>query len=177
VFHKPVKVFDVLVVLIQALRICTFTVLPCSYLVLCNQNESPDNDEAERQSLLTNEATPNVATSMEVNSTEYGTTADAAKKASTDVSKKKSKNKAKSGPSTAHDPADDAWLKKRREAEERQAKRLMNDGNWWTYVKGFSVSDSDLFPRPLFLRLTFLSRSSSHFSFRSIIGICKYVLG
>lgn len=125
-YKRPETAFDFLLVVIQSLRIVAFIVLPSLYFGLRNGIKVYDSDDAERQSLLAKKLAPNQS-NLE-NGNGYGGT--------TDDSTQQSE--------TADDASDagseDSWLGEQRKAQELIAKRLENDGNWWTYAKGFSVS-------------------------------------
>ena len=41
--------------------------------------------------------------------------------------------------------SEDSWLAEQRKAQELIAKRLQQDGNWFTYAKGFTVSKNAFF--------------------------------
>lgn len=129
VFQHLESPFDLVVIVIQGVRICIFVVLPCLYFSLRNRREEYDNSDAERQSLLRKRLAPKPSSSEDLTSDSngYGATADTVGQES----------------DTAEDASDagseDSWLEEQQKAQELIAKRLKNDGNWWTYAKGFSI--------------------------------------
>jgi hypothetical protein len=126
VLQKPVELFDYISISIQSLRICNLLVLICLYVTLRNCREAYKNDDTERQSLLGPKVAPRTLDSEESdrNANNYGAT--------TESTSEESRRKA--------DEEDDEANTERLEDEERLAKRLKDDGNWWTYTKGFAVS-------------------------------------
>lgn len=125
VYNYPKTPSDFIVIAIQALRIIDFILLPVLYFRVRNSEQKYENDDAERQSLLAKKLAPKPSSSE--NSNGYG---------GTDAIEQQSE--------TADDVSDagseDSWLESQRKAQDMIAKRLENDGNWWTYAKGFSVS-------------------------------------
>jgi hypothetical protein len=121
--------FDYLFIAIQVLRIVNLVLLPGTYFFLRNDNEGYDTDDTERQSLLPKKSdskTPNSETST-VNGNGYGTTGEASAEDEEDDS------------DTASVASEDSYLEEQRKNREAIAKRLQQDGSWWTYAKGFSV--------------------------------------
>lgn len=134
--QNPVEVFDAISISIQCLRACNLLVLLCLYLALCGRRAVYDSNDTERQSLLGVRVILESSTSAESNqnANNYGTTTDA----STDESRKKAEEEE----ARKSDEEGNRYLRDQREDEERIAKRLKKDGNWWTYAKAFIVSIS-----------------------------------
>ncbi len=133
VLHRPVDVYDFISVSISGLCACNFIILFCVYLAARNREGINENDDAERQSLLRSEILPGASNSEDPgqNANEYGATDDS----SDDESNKKTEEE---------EASEDYWFKRQRENEEKIAKRLKADGNWWSYCKGFFVRISCL---------------------------------
>lgn len=97
------------------------------YFALRNDQKKYDTSDAERQVLLGKKLASRGTGSEEtlLSSNDYGT--------STQDS------------DTTEDSGDtdeeDSWLAEQRKAKEMVAKRLKQDGNWFTYAKGFMVGD------------------------------------
>jgi hypothetical protein len=91
-----------------------------------NRKDAYENDDEERQSLLRKKLAPRPGSEESAeeaqNSTGYGSTDNGTDSQESDRGE------------------EDSYLKRQRESKEKIAKRLKNDGNWWTYAKGFSVS-------------------------------------
>lgn len=129
IFIRKYRLFDLISLSIQGLRICALVVLLSFYTTL-RYHKSFEDDDEERQSLLPGNSTANTNGNANGNGVGYGATANASKTA--DDSNKDAGN--------SSDSDDDGVLFKRRnQAKERVQKRLETDGNWWAYVKGFSV--------------------------------------
>jgi hypothetical protein len=131
VLRRPVGAFGFISISLQSLRVCNFIFLPCVYVGARNREETYENNDAERQSLLRNELVPKPSGSegSGQNANEYGATTDSLGGGS----KKKTEEE---------EAMEDAVWKRHREAEEKIAKRLKTDGNWWSYCKAFFVSIS-----------------------------------
>lgn len=135
VFRPPNNVFEFISIAIRGLRICTLIILPCTFVGFRNRTEEYDNIDAERQSLLRKALAPKRSSSDET--TQEQANGEAGYGATT----------ARSGESStaAQDETDDEagendnYFKKQRENRERFLKRLKENGNWWTYAKGFIV--------------------------------------
>ncbi|KAM3071158.1 hypothetical protein ACMFMF_007634 [Clarireedia jacksonii] len=128
--------FDYVFIVIQVLRIVNLVVLPGIYFFLRNDNKEYDTGDAERQSLLpkrSDSTTPSSETST-VNGNGYGTTGEASAEDEEDDS------------DTASVASEDSWLEEIRKSKEAIAKRLQQDGSWWTYAKGFSIFIPYLWP-------------------------------
>jgi hypothetical protein len=124
VFRTPTSPFDYVVTVIQVLRVGTFIAMPSLYFFLRNDNKEYDNGDAERQTLLGKKIGPKSSEDSAGNGKGYGGTAQDSD--TTD---------------TASDAgSEDSWLANQRKAEEMIANRLKQDGNWFTYAKGFAVS-------------------------------------
>jgi hypothetical protein len=134
--HGPHKVFDFVKIGIRALRICNFIVLISLYFGLRNDQKIYDNVDAERQSLLRSKLAPKVGSSEDTNGTAKVNGYGATNGTTTDANAQDSE--------TADDASDagseDSWIAKQRKAQEAIDKRLQQDGNWFTYAKGFAVS-------------------------------------
>ena len=148
-FRPPNGLFDYVEIATQCLRICTFVVLPFLYFGLRNDKKEYDNADAERQSLLRKKVAPRPSSSEDstVNGNGYGSTNAQESDTADEASEAES---------------EDSWLAEQRKAQELISKRLKQDGNWFTYAKGFTVSsnlcitgnrDADLFQDILSLHL------------------------
>ena len=127
IFIRKYGLFDLISLSIQGLRICTLVILLSFYTTLRNRKGFVDDDE-ERQSLLPEDsAAKSMNGNANGNGVGYGATANSADAANKD-----------NGNSSDSDD-DDVYSKRRNKAQERVQKRLETDGNWWAYVKGFSV--------------------------------------
>jgi hypothetical protein len=132
VFRPPKSPFDYAVIVIQSLRICIFMTLPSLYFGLRNDQKEYDNCDAERQSLLRKKLAPKASSSdnTRANGNGYGATTDANAQESDTAD-----NASDAG-------SEDSWLAEQRKAQEMIDKRLQQDGNWFTYAKGFTVSSA-----------------------------------
>lgn len=130
VFKPPKSAFDYTFIVIQGLRICIFIILPSLYFGLRNDKKEYDNCDAERQTLLAKKLAPNASSSDNItaNGSGYGATTDANAQESDTAD-----NASDAG-------SEDSWLAEQRKAQEMIEKRLQQDGNWFTYAKGFTVS-------------------------------------
>ena len=133
--RKPDCPYHFAVIGIQVLRVFIFVFLVSLYFGLRNDRKKYDNADAEGQSLLRKKLAPKPGSSEEsaanvaaANGNNYGATTDANGQDS----------------ETAADASDagseDSWLAKQHKAQEMIDKRLQQDGNWFTYAKGFTVS-------------------------------------
>jgi hypothetical protein len=125
--HHPTSVFDYCSLVVQIIRICFLAILLFLYCGLRNRKSQYKNVDEESQALLQKKLAPQHGSSEETTDTSpgYGTTA------TTDSNDSE----------TAKDSEpEDNETKKTREAKKRMLARLENDGSWWTYAKGFSVS-------------------------------------
>lgn len=161
--------FDLCSLSIQGLRICAIFVLLCIYVASRNRKNSEYSD-AECQSLLHETLAPknSVTNGSNENGNGYGGVSNTAATTEDDTSKN-------STDSTESDD-EDIFSERLTKAKERVQKRLDNDGNWWTYAKGFSVffnqySTYDM-SRPLLIPL----RSSFHTCGRSTTRECNFEL-
>ena len=121
--HPPTSAFDFINIVEQSLRICTFLTLLALYFTLRNDPKQYDNTDAESQSLLRKKLAPESSGAGEPNG--YGATTDT--------------NGAESETAAEDTEEEDSWLAEQRKAKELIAKRLKQDGNWFTYAKGFTV--------------------------------------
>ena len=131
-------------IVIQCLRICNFASLPYFYFGLRNDKKEYDNADAERQSLLRKKVAPKPSGSEDSTATENGCGSTNAQESDT-------------AEETASDAeSEDSWLAEQRKGQELIAQRLKQDGNWFTYAKGFTAS------------------SRSHIRGQNVLTICRY---
>lgn len=131
VLRRPQTAFDYILLVEQTLRACIFATLIGLYFGLRNDKKRYDNVDAERQSLLRKKVAPQqLGNSSTANGTEngsgYGTTDTAATESDTAAESEAAVE-------------EDSWLAEQRKAQEAISKRLKQDGNWFTYAKGFTV--------------------------------------
>lgn len=112
------------------------------FIILCflyfglRSNEEYTNIDPERQALLRKSLGSNASSTETItNDNRYGTSTDATADAATDTATQNSDTDDDSDTGS-----EDGWLAQERSAEELMLKRLKQDGNWFTYMKGFSVS-------------------------------------
>ena len=117
----PDSAFDYLIIVIQCLRVVTFVLLVLLFFFLRNDTKEYDNADAEQQSLLRKKLGGKPGSS-EDSSKGYGT---ATTNNTSTVSAASS---------------EDSWVVRQAKAQELVQKRLKQDGNWFTYAKGFAVS-------------------------------------
>ncbi len=127
VFKPPKSPFDFTIIVLQSIRVCFFIILPLLYFGLRNDKKLYDNADAERQSLLRKKLAGKQ--SSEDSSKSYGGTTDTS-------------NQDSDTAEGSDAGSEDSWLARQREAEDKIQKRLQQDGNWFTYAKGFAVSMS-----------------------------------
>lgn len=122
----PRTAYRFVLTIIQAVRVCLFLALPAIYFGLRNDKKAYDNSDAERQALLSKKlaAKPSSSQNSVATTEGYGTTSDTTAQESGNVSETDS---------------EDSWLAEQRKAQELIAKRLKQDGNWFTYAKGFAI--------------------------------------
>jgi hypothetical protein len=135
VFDPPKSVFNFVLTAFQAVRIAIFIILVSLYFGLRNDKKQYDNADAERQSLLRKKFAPKQGSEDSTTATGngYGAT--------TTTTTTTTENGAQSETADdASDASEDSWLAERRKAQEKVAERLKQDGNWFTYAKGFAVS-------------------------------------
>ncbi|KAI9675807.1 MAG: hypothetical protein M1829_003232 [Trizodia sp. TS-e1964] len=130
VVEYPTSLFDLAAISIQALRISLVLLLIIVYLCFRSHTSTPNTeDDEESQLLLPGNRDQNTREEQSSGtpqpSAEYGTI-----------------NAETSNQEYVEESSDSelSFVEDKNEAQERLAKRLRNDGNWWTYVKGFSVS-------------------------------------
>jgi ABC-type multidrug transport system fused ATPase/permease subunit len=135
--YQPIEdVFDIISVSIQSLRACNIILLPCMYLALRNRTATYEVFDPEREALL---GSPDAAPIPANDTPKYGATTPADDDADSII-----------------DDENDSYLRQRREDKERVAKRLEQDGNWWTYAKAFTIFFPYIWPtnnRALQLRM------------------------
>jgi hypothetical protein len=139
--RSPSSKYDYVFVATQILRLSGFVTLPALYFVLRNDEKSYDETDTERQALLSKKLGPKTTGSGETASSEnrYGTTTESAAQESNAADK------------SSDEDSEDSWLAAQRKAHELIAKRLKQDGNWFTYLKGFFVSSIVLIPRDMLI--------------------------
>jgi hypothetical protein len=139
IFSPPQTPSDFVILVIQVIRVCHFIVLPALYFGLRNDEKKYDGSDAERQSLLGKKLAakgPNSKAAAANGDGGYGSTADANSQDDDSADK------------TSDADSEDSWLASERKSREKIDKRLEQDGNWFTYAKGFAVSiilDSSIF--------------------------------
>ncbi|CAD6446777.1 667ed1b0-020b-4902-9903-7959be693581 [Sclerotinia trifoliorum] len=130
-FDPPTNsAFDYILLTVQSIRIFDLIALPTVYFYLRNSDKTQDSADAERQSLLKNPSGPSSSGSSTLNGNGYGTTDEATVQGS---------QSEEDDSDTASVASEDSYLERQRKSKEAVAKRLEQDGNWWTYLKGFSV--------------------------------------
>ena len=108
------------------MRIATFIILTALYLGLRNDEKEYENLDAECQSLLRKKLAPQLGSEESAKTVKgYGATT---KKTTTQSDE------------TSDSNSEDSWLEEHRKAQAKVANRLKQDGNWFTYAKGFTVS-------------------------------------
>ena len=125
VMQGPKNAFDFASIVIQALRITAFITLPSLYFGLRNDKKEYDNADAERQALLSKKLSTNTSGSDE-SGNNYGTLEDDDEDSDT-------------ADNTSEAGSEDSWIAEQQKTKELIAKRLKQDGNWFTYAKGFTV--------------------------------------
>ena len=123
VLHSPKNAFDFASIVIQALRLAAFITLPSLYFGLRNDKKEYNNADAERQALLSKKLAANASSSDE-SSNGYGTIED---------------DDSDTADNTSEAGSEDSWIAEQQKTKELIAKRLKQDGNWFTYAKGFTV--------------------------------------
>jgi hypothetical protein len=121
VYSLPNGTFDYVVITIQCLRVVTLVLLVSFFFGLRNDKKEYDNADAEQQSLLKSKLAGKPGTS-EDSAKGYGTTTGTTTSAISVAA------------------SEDSWVVKQQKAQELIQKRLQQDGNWFTYAKGFAVS-------------------------------------
>jgi hypothetical protein len=129
IFVPPKENYVLLVTIVQSGRVLLFIILPSIYFGLRNDSKEYDNTDEERQSLLRKNLAPKPGSSEDSvnNSNGYGATE------TTQESEVTTAN------NSDGDDDEDYWDKQDREAQKLINKRLEQDGDWFTYAKGFSV--------------------------------------
>jgi hypothetical protein len=115
---SSISMNDLAFLAIQGLRFCLFLTLPFLYFGLRNDTNNYASSDPEQQSLLRiNLSSNTLCTESPTADSQYSVSVEDETAAT----------------------SEDEWLVKRRKAKERILKRLKQDGNWLTYIKGFSV--------------------------------------
>lgn len=131
VFDPPKKPFDFAILVVQVLRTSCFIVLPSLYFGLRNDDKLYEDSDVERQSLLRKKLGKKPSSEAStLNGNGYGATTDNSQDSDT--------------ADNASDTSEDSWLASQRKAQAKIDKRLEQDGNWFTYAKGFTVSLNDV---------------------------------
>ena len=126
--YNSISVSDLAFITIQVLRLCCFLALPFLYFGFRSETNSYTRSEPERQSLLRINLSSNRSCAESAdNDTAYGTAPAVQDRDSMSIEEDAA-------------TSEDEWLAKRQNAKERILKRLKQDGNWFTYIRGFSVS-------------------------------------
>jgi hypothetical protein len=118
VYSPPNATFDYVVIATQCFRVVTLLLLVSLFFGPRSDKKEYDNADAEQQSLLKNGKPGGSEDSAKGYGTASGTTTSAISVAA----------------------SEDSWVAKQRKAQELIEKRLQQDGNWFTYAKGFAVS-------------------------------------
>ncbi|KAG9248021.1 hypothetical protein BJ878DRAFT_532224 [Calycina marina] len=118
----PSSMFELVCIIIQSLRAGAFVALPMICLGLRGNISRPyDNADAERQALLSKRLASNTASSDENGygsiETEDSDTAD----------------------NTSEAGSEDSWIAREQQSKDAIAKRLKENGNWFTYLNGFMI--------------------------------------
>ncbi|KAI9738060.1 MAG: hypothetical protein M1818_005488 [Claussenomyces sp. TS43310] len=126
IFRPPQGAVDLMVLSLQALRICFLLAMPFAYIFFNDVVKNLSGD-TERQSLLGKLAPAHLGIASESSPAEgYGGTTSVSVASSTTQN-------------PDEEEEEDWYVKKIREDKERMAKRLKENGNWWTYSKGFLI--------------------------------------
>ncbi|KAH7403640.1 hypothetical protein BKA64DRAFT_574026, partial [Cadophora sp. MPI-SDFR-AT-0126] len=126
VFEPPKKPFDFMVLVIQILRIGIFMILPSLYFGLRNDDKLYEDSDVERQSLLKkNLGKKPSSEASTLNGNGYGTNTENSQDSDT--------------ADNASDTSEDSFIARQRKAQAKIDKRLDQDGNWFTYAKGFMM--------------------------------------
>lgn len=127
---RPTYTYQIVSTVLQVLRIFMFFILPTLYFGLRNDTKEYDSSDAERQSLLSKKLAANASSSEDSTETTngYGSTSETATEEVSDTE------------------SEDSWIEEERKAKEKINQRLTQDGNWFTYAKGFAVRTSKLGP-------------------------------
>lgn len=126
--YNSTSISDLAFITIQVLRLCCFLALTFLYFGFRRDTNSYTRNNPERQSLLRINLSSNTPCAE---SAENDTAYDSAPAVEGQDSMSIEEDAATS---------EDEWLAKRQKAKERILKRLKQNGNWFTYIKGFSVS-------------------------------------
>jgi hypothetical protein len=127
-FDPPKSLFEIVAIVIQAVRIAILIILVSLYFGLRNDKKQYEGLDTERQSLLRKKLAPKQGSADAATGKGYGATAT-----ENGTQSETSENASQAG-------SEDSWLEEHRKAQEKVANRLKQDGNWFTYAKGFAVS-------------------------------------
>ncbi|ESZ94738.1 hypothetical protein SBOR_4850 [Sclerotinia borealis F-4128] len=138
VFFPPTNsTFDYILITLQAIRIFNLIALPVVYFYLHNSGKTHDPSDTERQSLLKKTSAPSSSESSTLNGNGYG---------ATDEVTVQGAQSAEDGSDTASVTSEDSYLEQQRQSKKAVANRLKQDGNWWAYLRGFSMLIPFLWP-------------------------------
>ena len=153
IIRPSISAYGYVFVAIQILRVCGFITLPSFYFGLRNDEKKYDEDDTERQALLSKKLAPNAQGSGDTATSEngYGTITETTAEESDTADK------------SSDDDAEDTWLAQQRKAQELIAKRLKQDGNWFTYAKGFFVSLAVSISRDMLMPFRYSFHTYGHF--------------
>ena len=130
------------------MRIAIFIILVSLYFGLRNDKKQYENLDTERQSLLRKKLAPKQGSDDSVtNGKGYGGTTT------------ENGTQSETSDDASEAGSEDSWVAEGRKAQEKIANRLKQDGNWFTYAKGFAVSKKRfccIFPADLPPRSSFL---------------------
>lgn len=141
VLAHPKGSFDFVFFVIETLRVLAFAILLILYFCLRNDEKEYDNNDAERQSLLRKKLAKKSSSSDRsvTNGKDYGTTGDTSTEGS------------ETATNTSQAESEDSYLADQKKAMDMITKRLEQDGDWFTYAKGFTVRGVSAFASLLFL--------------------------
>ncbi|XMA10963.1 hypothetical protein WAI453_003754 [Rhynchosporium graminicola] len=126
VFLPPTKPFEYARLSTQILRNVLLITLPLLYFGLRNDDKYYDDSDVERQSLLTKKGGKKPSSQAStLNGNGYGTATE--------------NSQDSDNTDNASDSSEDSWLARQRKDQAKIDKRLEQDGNWFTYAKGFMI--------------------------------------
>jgi ABC-type transport system involved in Fe-S cluster assembly fused permease/ATPase subunit len=125
IFTPSWSSFDYVTIVLQILRVVNFLALIGLFFKLRNDTQEYDNSDEERQSLLKKKRDP-----KQGDAAGYGAVAQ----------------ESDNDGNVSDADSEDSYCAKERKAKEKIAKRLRQDGNWFTYAKGFTIFLPYLWP-------------------------------